>query len=266
MNDSVKKIEEIVNKLSCYNNIMKDIEYVLNNQNESLNMLIHKQEFVSQSIEDINTSNNIFLANLFSVASIDYYGWFEKMNLDSYNTNDLNKNSSLTFNDYELIMRNDYTSEYGSCYKTGRLNKLNYIDIVINILIKKIDNIGNFINKFPIEEKNIIDLDDIKSNFLIYDQSIEDLRIYIEKLFTIYKFKIKLINNILNKYNNYDTELLRKLFSNLNDNLLSINDINLITNILGSDIVTNIIYSIVKVQMVDIDKINNTYKELKLNL
>ena len=277
MENIIKQMENILFKVENYNKTINKIKNILGEDYQDLT-----KYFSIFGVYREENKKSIKESIILSVGAY-YNGWFEKYNLkESWNWDNLDRKYIFTFSDVKRILKNDYSTEYGSCYKKGYLDEEEFLNLVIRVIESKLISAHRFsldlydnINNIPNKPKNRI------SNLLNIQQSDNDKLCIIIKLIGDTKEDIDTFQKILFKLlllkGNFEYTEREERINSLSDNdksqldilinvlkvyTISEEEMSMIENILHPDIVSSIKNSIDNFTTINV--FNNTNKKIKV--
>ena len=149
MKQVMEHMEKILFKIENYNKTINKIKSILGEDYKEF-----VKYFMIYGVYYEQEQKSIYDKIILSLGTY-YNGWFDTINLTKSFKYDSSK-QIYTFNDLQRTLLNDYTSEYGSCYKTGILDEDKFLDLVIKIIEKKLIQMHQFsLNLFDSIHNNV---------------------------------------------------------------------------------------------------------------
>ena len=201
--------DELLNvmyKIDKYNIFLEKLNNIYGEEiGEIVKSLLYK--YCITSYDSTNEKNKI-LNRVGFFLNFEFYGFFDDYNLDKDKLKTgLKPIKYISLQDIERIIRNDYPTEYGRCYRHNFLNIIEYLHLIIMVIKNHIDRINeslsiNSDNKI-LTGYNQLDLVQF-NNLLIKLQNFRDEVILevIQALNIDSKIKEEIIS-LINKTNNY---------------------------------------------------------------
>ena len=241
-----EELLNVVNKIDDYN---ASLEQLNNMYGEDINEIIKSLlfKYCIKSYEQCSKNNQI-LNRISFYLNFRFYGLYDEYNIDKDNIETgLEPVKYITLDDIERIIKNDYTSEYGRCYKNYYLNIIEYLHLIILVLDNQINRINLSI------EANI-------SNEILVNYNRHDLGEFNKALNKIKRYRDQVVYEVisqLNLENGVKSKLLTLLYKT-NINRLTEEDNDILCKYIDQKSAKNIIDDIYSYKQIDTNIVRNS--------
>ena len=245
-----EELLNVVNKIENYNCVLNELhDFYGEDISEIVKSLLYKYCITSY---DSASEKNKILNRVGFFLNFEFYGFFDKFNLDKDKlTTGLKPVKYISLQDIDMVIRNDYTTEYGRCYKHNFLNIIEYLHLIIMVIKRYVDRINK-------------SLDTNSDNSILTGYNQFDLKQFNTLLVKVQSFRDEVILNVINALNiNSDTkESIIRLIKEANNYRLTEEDIAILYKYIPledneDDIVNEIVNNIYSYKQVDTSVLKN---------
>ena len=212
-----------INKIESYHYVLNELhDFYGEDISEIVKALLYKYCITSY---DSASEKNKILNRVGFFLNFEFYGFFDEYNLDKDKIKTgLEPVKYISLQDIDMIIRNDYPTEYGRCYKHNFLNIIEYLHLIIMVIKRYVDRINK-------------SLDTNSDNQILTGYNQFDLKQFNTLLVKVQSFRDEVILNVINALNiNSDTkESIIRLIKEANNYRLTEEDIDILHKYIQSD-------------------------------